>query len=391
MDAVIIMWLVIGIVFGLIIGLSIVLLVLKGIASKNDKNQANMANAFSSLASEALEKNNTSFLQLAEQNMQIHQTKAENDLETRKKEVADLVKPLADQLGKIEKDRLESYVGLNQLVESMSKDQGNLQKETHNLVQALKAPQVRGRWGEITLRRVAELSGMAKYCDFDEQTNIDTESGRLRPDMVVNLPSNRKIIVDAKTPLNAYLESIEADSEEKRTESLKLHAKQVKDRVNELSGKAYWSALDYTPDFVVLFLPGEFFLGPAVEFDPNLVEHAMSNKVVIATPFTFIAILRAVEYGWREAQLAQSAQEISELGQEMYERLSTWTEHLVKMRRSLDQCVQHFNAGMSSLESRVLVSARRFKTRGISSSKDLPVLEPIDQIPRTPSAIASDD
>jgi len=224
MDAVIIMWLVIGIVFGLIIGLSIVLLVLKGIASKNDKNQANMANAFSSLASEALEKNNTSFLQLAEQNMQIHQTKAENDLETRKKEVADLVKPLADQLGKIEKDRLESYVGLNQLVESMSKDQGNLQKETHNLVQALKAPQVRGRWGEITLRRVAELSGMAKYCDFDEQTNIDTESGRLRPDMVVNLPSNRKIIVDAKTPLNAYLESIEADSEEKRTESLKLHA-----------------------------------------------------------------------------------------------------------------------------------------------------------------------
>ena len=377
MDIASIIILAVGLVVGVFTGGILTWLILRG-------------NAFSSVASEALRNNSEEFLRLANENMKVNLTAAEGELNLRKQEVENLVKPLAEQLGKMEKVRLEDYVGLKQLVEAMSKDQGNLQKETQNLVQALRAPQVRGRWGEITLRRVAELAGMVRYCDFDEQTNIETEDGRLRPDMIVNLPSNRRIVVDAKTPLNAYLESIEADTEEQRTESLKKHARQVKDRVNELSGKAYWNALDFTPDFVVLFLPGEFFLSPAVELDPTLIEHAMEKRVVIATPFTFIAILRAVEFGWREAQLAESAQEISELGQEMYERLSTWTEHLVKMRKSLEQCVQHFNAGMSSLETRVLVSARRFKTLGISSNKELPELESIDQVPRTPSAINSD-
>ncbi len=343
-----------------------------------DEATSKLTETFTALASDALSKNNQDFLRLANETLEKHLTQARGDLSLRKQAIDDLVKPLAEELKKIEKERQTAYGGIEQLINSVSSDQRRLAGETQKLTQALRSPQVRGRWGEMTLRRVAELSGMVNHCDFVEQETFERDGRQSRPDLVVLLPNDRRIAVDSKTPLDAYLQALEAVSDEERTLAFKSHARQLRDRVRELSNKSYWTALGYTPEFVVLFLPGEPFLGAALQEEPRLLDDAMRDRVVIATPSTLIALLHAVAYGWRQEQLAENARQISTLGQEMYDRLSIWADHLVTLRRSLSSCVEAFNKSVGSLESRVMVSARRFTQLGLMDKGDIPQLGPID-------------
>ena len=336
-----------------------------------------MSDTFNSLASDALKSNNESFLQLAKQALETQHAEAQGDLDLRTHAIESLVKPLSETLTRLEGQRQSDFGGLKQMAESMVKGQQELAAETRNLSQALRTPQVRGRWGEMTLRRVAELAGMVRNCDFAEQEVLGGQAGGKRPDMVVHLPNERRIAVDAKTPMDAYLQAVEAESEQARSAALKHHSRQVRDRVRELANKSYWAALGYTPEFVVLFLPGEFLLGPALQEDPGLMEQAMRDRVVIATPSTLISLLHAVAYGWRQEQLAVNAQDISTLGQEMHDRLAVWANHLVRLRDSLAKSVEAFNDSVGSLEHRVLVSSRRFKQMGIGGDKEVPSIEPI--------------
>ncbi len=343
-----------------------------------EESQKGISQTFGSLASEALKSNNEVFLQLANQAFAAQIAQGRGDLDLRRQAVEELVKPLSDSLRYIEKDRREAYGSLREQIGNMTRGQGQLERETRNLVQALRAPQVRGRWGEMTLRRVAELAGMVERCDFFEQPVLGGEGRGKRPDMVVHLPNERRIAVDAKTPLDGYLQSIEADTEEERASALGRHARQLRERIRELSGKSYWASLGYTPEFVVLFLPGEFFLGPALKEEPSLLEDAMKERVVLATPSTLISLLHAVAYGWREEQLAEHTRRISELGREVHDRVATWAGYLDKLRVSLERCVDAYNDSVGSLERRVLVSARRIKELGIATDKEIPELPPIE-------------
>ena len=342
------------------------------------KAQEDLSATFNLLAAKALQSNNDAFLQLANQVLETRMTQAQGDLDLRKQAVAEMVNPLKTALEKIEKDRNTAYGGFQTMTSQMVKAQEELAKQTRNLTSALRTPQVRGRWGESTLRRVVELVGMVEYCDFAEQSSIDTEGTLKRPDMIVSLPNERKIVVDAKTPLDAYLQAIEAESDESRVTALKRHAKQVRDRCGELAAKSYWAALDYTPEFVVLFLPGEPFLSAALQQDPKLLEDAMSRKVVLATPASLFCLLHAASYGWKQEKLAENALHISQLGREIHDRIADWASHLVKLGDSLEKAVDSFNNSVGSLEHRVLVSARRFKELGISSDKEVPEVSPLD-------------
>lgn len=353
--------------------------------------QQQLSHVFASLAGDALQKNNEAFLQLATQTLDSRLTKAQDDLEWRRRVIEGLVKPLGDALSSLEKSRQEAYGALKEQLEAVGKTQNLLAKETGNLVQALKSPHVRGKWGELTLRRVAELAGMVERCDFVEQQTLSTQDGKLRPDMVVYLPSNRKIVVDAKTPLDAYLEALEAQGEEQRQIALQRHARQVRERTKELSSKAYWSSLGYTPEFVILFLPGEVFLGAALQHDGALLEEGMKERVILATPSTLIALMHAVAYGWKQAQLAENARIVSDLGKELHDRLAIWASHLSDHRESLSKAVETFNKGVGSLESRVLVSARRFKELGIATDKQIPELPLIDVEPRSAAVVTERD
>jgi len=282
----------------------------------------------------------------------------------------------------MERARQSAYGGLDQHLKTLAQAHERLQQETGNLVKALRSPQVRGQWGEITLKRVVELAGMVEHCDFREQETVQGETGRLRPDMIIQLPAGRQIVVDAKTVLAAYLEAVEAQDDEVRRERLRQHATQVRARMDQLSAKAYWSQFAQAPEFVVLFLPGEQFLGAALEYDRTLIEEGFAKKVVIATPTTLIALLRAVAYGWRQEQLAENAQAISALGKDLFERMAVLAEYLSDVGASLNKSVTAYNKAVGSLEARVLPSARRFKDLGIGSEKDIPKLESLEQAPR---------
>lgn len=368
-----------------------------------DEAQKKLGDAFKALSSDALESNSQRFLRLAKGELERFQQGAKHDLEKRHKAVDDLVKPIKESLqkvdskiGEIEKNRLESYSALNEQLKGLVETHlPRLHGETANLVKALRQPTVRGRWGEIQLKRVVEMAGMLEYCDFTEQESVNTEDGRLRPDMIVRLPGGKQIVVDAKAPVDAYLDATETDDEELRQSHLVHHARQVKQHITALGRKGYWDQFEQSPEFVVLFLPGEMFFSAALQQDPSLIEYGVNEKVIPATPTTLIALLRAVAYGWRQEALARNAQEISELGKEIYDRLGTLTRHWAKLGRGLDNAMDAYNKATGTLETRVLVTARKFRDlEAASGDKELESPDPIDHAARAlqaPELTETDD
>jgi DNA recombination protein RmuC len=353
------------------------------------QSRQELAETFQALSGEALKQNNDAFLNLAKVAFESLQIEAKGDLAQRQQAIDSIVQPLQDslkrydeQLRQMEQARQTAYGGLDQHLKLLAESQQRLQQETGNLVNALRAPTVRGRWGEITLKRVAELAGMVAHCDFVEQESVTNDEGRLRPDMIVHLPGGRQVIVDAKTVLAGYLDAHEATTEERRLDGLRRHAAQVRSRTDELSLKAYWSQFDQAPEFVVLFLPGEQFLGAALEQDPQLIEDGFARGVVLATPTTLMALLRAVAYGWRQEQLTAHADEAGRLGKDLYERMAVLAEHLNDVGQALGKSVLSYNKAVGSLETRILPAARRFKDLGVSSDKEIPSLDPLELVPR---------
>jgi DNA recombination protein RmuC len=354
--------------------------------------QANesLSQTFKALSLEALEKNSHSFLTLANATLEKFQQAARGDLEKRQQSITEMVTPMKESLQKLdlglrqlEKERKGEQQLLQEQLRSLVETEKQLRHETASLVKALRSPIARGRWGEIQLKRVVELAGMVSHCDFTEQSSLDGEEGKLRPDLIVHLPGGRQVIVDAKAPLEAYLEAINTQDDAVRELKLKDHARHVRQHVLSLSKKAYWERFQPTPEFVVLFLPAETFFSAALEFDPSLIEVGVEEGVILATPTTLIALLRAVAYGWKQESLSQHAQQLETLGQELYKRMVDMCGHFTKMGRSLGGAVDSYNKAMGSLESRVLVSARKFKEFGAtSSSVDLESVELLEKIPR---------
>ncbi|NGX50425.1 MAG: DNA recombination protein RmuC [Chlamydiae bacterium] len=349
-------------------------------------SQERLSQAFKALSAEALEKSSSSFLQLAKETLGKFQEKAKGDLDKRHQSIEEVLKPVKESLKKldsgmhaIEKERKGEHESLKQQLKMMVEAEKELRIETSTLVKAFRAPIVRGQWGEMQLRRVVELAGMVNHCDFYEQK---TEEG-MRPDLIVRLPGGKQVIVDAKTPCDAYLEALQAQDVEIKEERLKTHARHVRQHVMALGKKAYWQRFQPTPEFVVLFIPSDNFFSAALEFDPSLIEVGVEQGVIIATPTTLIGLLRAIAYGWKQENLSRHAEEVSKLGHELYKRIADMRDHWSKVGRTLSSSVEAYNRAVGSLESRVLVSARKFKEMGAASSAlELENLEAIDRIPR---------
>src|ERR1051326_3359247 len=348
-----------------------------------------LAEKFKALSRDALKDNNQEFLNLARATLEKFQVSAKGELDQRQQAIDQLVKPLKDSLekvdgkiGELEKSRAGAYAELREQVKSLATQQLELRNETGNLVKALRTPHIRGRWGEIQLRRVVELAGMLQYCDFTEQETVATEDGRIRPDVIVRLPGNRTIVVDAKVPFEAFYESISTTDDSVRTDRLKEHARLVRTHIGNLSRKSYWETVQPTPEFVLLFLPGENFYSAALEQDPKLIEDGINQRVIIATPTTLIALLKAISYGWQQEQRAANADEVGKLGKELYDRMRTFVNYFAEIGRNLDRALESYNKGVGSLEARVLVTARKFKERGALAGEEIETLEPIDKSTR---------
>jgi DNA recombination protein RmuC len=354
-----------------------------------EKAQQQLKDSFSALAGATLRHNNEEFLRLAQERLGHLQKDAVTDLGKRQQALDDLVRPIRDalasvdrRLGEVEHNRVQTGTELQTLLKAVGQSQHQLRMETQQLVRALRAPQVRGRWGEIQLRRVVEMAGMLHHCDFQEQPSLNGDAGRLRPDLIVTLPGDRTVVIDAKVPLEAYLDAQEAQDDVTRLQCLQAHARQVREHMQKLSAKAYWEQFQPSPEFVVMFLPGEAIFQAALQQDVGLIEFGVGQKVFPASPITLIALLRAVAHGWREERLAANAAEVSTLGKELYERVTKMTEHLDTLRTRLDGAVRAFNDTVGSYETRVLVTARRFKELGATSGKDIEPLQALDAVPR---------
>jgi DNA recombination protein RmuC len=345
-----------------------------------------MERAFAALSGEALRSNNQTFLQLAEETLKRYQGQAKNELQQREKAVENLVKPIKDaleqtrrQIEEVERERREAYGSLHKHLETLAETQQLLHGETRNLVQALRRPEVRGQWGELTLRRLVELAGMVEHCDFVEQEHTRTEAGAVRPDMIIRMPGGREVVVDVKTPLDAYLSAVQAGNDEERTRHLQHHTRKVRERVRELAGKAYWTQFKQAPDFVVLFIPGDQFLNAALDLDRALLEDALQQKVILATPTSLVALLRAIAYGWRQESLAANAEHIREVGEALYGRLAVFADHLAKLGRSLDSSVNSFNRAVGSFDANVMPAARKFTEMGLSAKREIPEPEQVER------------
>lgn len=399
--------LVVGIVLGLLIK-HIAIIKMRAELDKQDalhatkiaaleKTEATMQQQFNQLSQSALKDNRDAFMQMAEQNLKQHQLVAKAEMDKREQSISGMVKPIREALNKtetqlreLEKERAASMGTLTQQLHAVAETQNLLQSETRNLVTALRRPEVRGQWGEMTLKRLAELAGMVEYCDFTEQTTVRSEDGLQRPDMIVRMPDNRELVIDAKTPLDAYLSAVQASTDEERKQALLTHASIVRKRVRELAQKKYWDQFKQAPDYVVLFIPGDQFLSSALEVDGEIMEFALSNQVILATPTSLVALLRAVAFGWRQQSVAENAEKIQKLGEDLYSRVTTFSEHLSRMGASLSKSVDAFNKAVGSLERNVLPGARKFVELGIEEKKKLADAEQIENQPRNIS-ISEDD
>jgi DNA recombination protein RmuC len=351
---------------------------------------AKLTQAFTDIANRSLRANSDTFLRLAEQNLGTHQERAKRELSEREKAVEELVKPIRDaleasqkQISELEKSRSEAYGSIRNQLEAMQLSQKSLTQETQNLVKALRRPEVRGQWGEITLRRLVELAGMVEHCDFVEQVHTAGSDQVIRPDMIVNMPDKRRLVVDVKTPLDAYLSAAEAVDDAQRKLGLQRHAKNVRAHIRLLSTKAYWKQFDESPEFVILFIPGDQFLSAALAEEPDLIEYALSEQIILATPTSFVALLKAVAYGWRQMSLADNAKEIRILAEDLYGRLGTFVTHMNRVGRQLASSVEHYNKAVGSLERSVLPGARKFTELGVQGSKEIEKLESLEPVPRT--------
>ncbi len=341
---------------------------------------------FTALSAEALQSNSQAFLVLAQETLKRFHTQAKGELDQKEKAVEHLVRPIREaleraehEIRRMENERKQAYGALHKHLETLTQTQQMLQGETRNLVQALRRPEVRGQWGEMTLKRLAELAGLVEHCDFFEQQQVTGDEGRLRPDMIVRMPGQREVVVDAKTPLDAYLNAVEASDDETRRKCLEQHARNLRARIRELAAKAYWNQFRRGPDFVVLFIPGEQFLGAALDIDRELLEDALRQKIMLTTPTSFVALLRAVAFGWRQEALAANAERIREIGEDLYNRLSTFSEHLTRLGRSLDNAVTQYNKSVGSYQAKVLPGARKFTELGFSGAKPLEEPEQIEK------------
>jgi len=349
-----------------------------------------LATAFSDLANQSLKSNSENFLRLAEQNLGTQHERAKRELGDREQAVENLVKPIKEalhqsqaQIAALEKSRSEAYGSIKSQLEAMQTSQQSLTQETQNLVNALRRPEVRGRWGEITLRRLVELAGMVDHCDFQEQVHTSKDEKVIRPDMIVRMPDNRELVVDVKTPLDAYLEAVEAKDDEQRKLRLERHARNIRGHIRKLAAKTYWEQFSNSPEFVILFIPGDQFLSAALNEDPDLIEYALSEQIILATPTSFVALLKAVAYGWRQMSLADNAEEIRHLAEDLYGRLSTFVGHMNKVGRQLASSVENYNRAVGSLERKVLPGARKFVELGVHPKKKLELVEPLESLPRS--------
>ena len=350
-----------------------------------------LTRAFSELASHSLKSNSETFLRLAEQNLGTQHERAKRELGAREQAVENLVKPIREalsqshqQISALERARSEAYGNIKAQLEAMQQSQQFLASETRNLVNALRRPQVRGRWGEITLRRLVELAGMVEHCDFQEQVHAaGDEQGTIRPDMIVRMPDRRELVVDVKTPLEAYLEAVEAPDDLRRKLALERHTRNLREHIRKLGSKSYWGQFSKSPDFVILFIPGDQFLSAALNEDPDLIESALSQQIILATPTSFVALLKAVAYGWRQLALADNAQEIRQLAEDLYGRLTAFVGHLNRVGRQLGSSVENYNRAVGSLERMVLPGARKFVELGIRPKREMEDAEPLESLPRS--------
>jgi len=351
-----------------------------------------LTSSFDSVAGQSLRANSEVFLKLAREHLGAHQQAAAATLTEREKAIETMIAPIREalvkteqQIGRIEKERAESFGNLRASIESVTLGQQALQRETRGLVTALRRPEVRGQWGELTLKRLVELAGMVDHCDFSEQVHTRSDDdAAIRPDMIVHMPDGRDIVVDVKTPLDAYLDAVDAPTDEARAIALKRHANAVAERVRQLSAKSYWAQFAKSPDFVILFIPGDQFLSAALAENPSLLEDAIRQDVIITTPSSFVALLKAVAYGWRQTALAQNAETIRTLAEDLYKRLGVFASHLTKLGRNLGQSVDAYNSAVGSLERQVLPGARKFTELGVRPDREIEGLEPIDKLARDP-------
>ncbi len=352
-----------------------------------------LSSTFDQLANQQFRNHTETFLKLARENLGTHHERAKGDLAAREQAIDNLLKPIREtmqrtetQLRELDKTRQETHGSIKAQLEAMAAGQKALSMETRNLVNALRRPEVRGQWGEITLQRLVELAGMVQHCDFVTQSHTPTESGAVRPDMLINLPEGRQLVVDVKTPLDAYLEATEADNDADRRAALVRHAGIVAGRVRELANKSYWAQFDRSPEFVILFIPGDQFLSAALTERPELLDDALRQNIILATPTSFVALLKAIAYGWQQIALSENATEIRELAVQLYDRLATFTRHLSKLGKALGDSVKTYNQSMGSLERMVLPSARRFTELGVKPREELDPAKSVEQTPRDTSA-----